>query len=346
MPLHYSSRVVCRQSVMIFQMKSLKKPVPGVRHIEVDENHSGQRLDNFLVKTLKGVPKTHIYRILRKGEVRINKGRTQPDYRLKVGDVVRIPPVRTSSALAKSGGSQVKPETRFAWLAERVLYEDEVLLAIDKPASLAVHGGSGVSLGLIEALRQLRPQTRFLELVHRLDRETSGCLLVAKKRAALLGLHELLRDGGVDKRYWALVQGVWRGKARRIEAGLEKNRLRSGERMVNISATGKKAVSFFTPKRVYANASLVEIKLLTGRTHQARVHAAYLDHPIAGDEKYGERNFNREMRSLGLQRLFLHAASLRFNHPTNGSKLYIQAPLPAELNNFLEQLTDEKKLLS
>jgi len=344
MPLHYSSRVVCRQSVIIFHMKSPKKPAPGVRHIEVDEDHSGQRLDNFLLRTLKGVPKTHVYRILRKGEVRINKGRTRPDYRLKVGDLVRIPPVRTSSAPAKQDGLQLKPENRFAWLAERVLYEDEVLLAIDKPAGLAVHGGSGVSLGLIEALRQLHPQARFLELVHRLDRETSGCLLVAKKRTALLALHKSLRDGDVDKRYWALVQGAWRGKARRIEAGLEKNRLRSGERMVNISAAGKEAVSFFTPKRVYTQASLVEIKLLTGRTHQARVHAAYIGHPIAGDEKYGERNFNREMHNLGLQRLFLHAASLRFNHPINGGKLYLQAPLPAELNNFLNQLADENKL--
>ncbi len=324
-------------------MKPPKKPLPSVQHIEVDEDHSGQRVDNFLVKTLKGVPKTHIYRLLRKGEVRINKGRIQPDYRLKTGDVVRIPPIR-GPALAKPDAAQADQERRFFWLTQRIVYEDEAFLAIDKPAGLAVHGGSGVSLGLIEALRQLRPQARFLELVHRLDRETSGCLLVAKKRTALLALHGLLRDGGIDKRYWALVQGVWRGKARRVEAGLDKNRLRSGERMVNISPAGKKAVSFFIPKQVYAHASMVEIRLLTGRTHQARVHAAHIGHPIAGDEKYGQRDFNKEMRDLGLQRLFLHAALLRFNHPLNGLKLEIQAPLPAELGQFLERLMDENQL--
>lgn len=320
-------------------MPPLKEPAATVHYVTIDESHSGQRLDNFLIARLKGVPKTRIYRILRKGEVRINKGRTAPDYRLQAGDVVRIPPVRTAPEREIPDGRD-----RFAWLESRILYEDDAFLAIDKPAGLAVHGGSGVSLGLIEALRQLRPGARFLELVHRLDRDTSGCLLVAKKRSALTALHAQLRDGGIDKRYLALVKGRWTGGSLRIEAALEKNQLRSGERMVKVAEAGKVSVSHFIPRKAYDETTLMEIKLLTGRTHQARVHAAHVGHPIAGDEKYGDKAFNRDMRALGLGRLFLHAAELRFAHPLEGSKLDIKAPLPPELEAVLDKLNHEKSV--
>lgn len=314
------------------------KPLATVQLLTIDANHTGQRVDNFLITKLKGVPKTHIYQLLRKGQVRINKGRIGPDYRLQSGDIVRIPPVRGVKAQAEHIASAAVPQKRFAWLEECILYEDEAFLAIDKPAGLAVHGGSGISLGLIETLRALRPDARFLELVHRLDRETSGCLLVAKKRVALLALHSALRDGGFDKRYLALLKGQWQGKARRIEASLEKSRLQSGERRTHVSENGKKSASRFTPKRIFAHATLVEIKLLTGRTHQARVHAAHIDQPIAGDEKYGDANFNRQMRSKGLDRLFLHAAELRFAHPVTAAPVVIVAPLPVGLAAFIEQL--------
>jgi 23S rRNA pseudouridine955/2504/2580 synthase len=318
---------------------------PVVRFEEIDEGHSGQRLDNYLISKLKGVPKTHIYRLLRKGEVRINKGRTKPDYRLKTGDIVRIPPVRTAAGQARTlakGGQ----EHRIAWLEDHILFEDDALLVVNKPSGLAVHGGSGISLGLIESLRQLRPHARFLELAHRLDRDTSGCLVVAKKRAALLKLHEMLRDGKVDKRYLALIMGEWQGKARRIDAPLQKNQLQSGERRVNVSEEGKESASRFTPRRVFPasgedrpGATLVEIRLLTGRTHQARVHAAHIGQPIAGDDKYGDKSFNRQIRGAGLQRLFLHAASLTFAHPVTGAALTLEAPLPAELATVLDRLT-------
>lgn len=318
-------------------MSQTNKPAPSVRYVTIDEAHSGQRLDNFLISRLKGVPKTRIYRILRKGEVRINKGRTSADYRLQPGDVVRIPPLRTGVAKPPIAGKE-----GFRWLESRILFEDEAFLAIDKPSGLAVHGGSGVSLGLIEALRELRPTARFLELVHRLDRDTSGCLLIAKKRSALTALHKLLREEGMNKRYLALVKGRWQGGARRVEAALEKNQLRSGERMVKVGEEGKLSASRFTPRKQYADSALVEIALLTGRTHQARVHAAYIGHPIAGDDKYGDKDFNREMRNVGLARLFLHAAELRFAHPLTGEKLCIKSPVPSELESVLAHLENAK----
>lgn len=318
---------------------------PTVRYEEIDAEHAGQRLDNFLITFLKGVPKTHIYRLVRKGEVRINKGRTRPDYRLQAGDKVRIPPVRTPYAQAKQLISRPDKEAQAGWLEQCILFEDEALLVLNKPSGLAVHGGSGVSLGLIEALRQLRPQARFLELAHRLDRDTSGCIVVAKKRSALLKLHDMLRTGQVDKRYLALIRGVWSGKGRVIDAPLQKNQLQSGERRVNVAEEGeegKESTTRFTPKRNFparpglvSGASLVEIRLLTGRTHQARVHAAHIGQPIAGDDKYGDRLFDRELRKLGLQRLFLHAASLAFAHPVSGVALRMQAPLAAELSTLL-----------
>ncbi len=307
-----------------------------MRLIEIVDNDAGQRLDNFLRRHLKGVPKSHIYRILRKGEVRINKGRSKPDYRLQTGDIVRIPPVRTATrqAPAKADGLD--------WLNARILYEDDDFLAIDKPSGMAVHGGSGIRLGLIEALRQLRTQCRFLELVHRLDRDTSGVLLIAKRRSVLRQLHEQLRSRQIQKYYIALLMGTWSGKAQRVEAALAKNRQQSGERMVKISETGKPAVSRFTPRRNFSvnnlSAALVEIKLITGRTHQARVHAAHLGRPIAGDEKYGDRNFNAATKQLGLKRLFLHAAHLIFTHPAEDCKIRIEAPVPGELAAIVEKL--------
>lgn len=310
------------------------RAVQGVRYVEIDAGHAGQRLDNFLLGRLKGVPKSRVYRLLRRGEVRVNGGRAGPDYRLQAGDQVRLPPVRAAAPPLRPGAEGL------AWLGERVLYEDEDLLALDKPAGLPVHGGSGVALGVIEALRALRPEAPMLELVHRLDRGTSGCLLVARRRSALLRLHAMLREGAVEKRYLALVKGRWRGGARAVSAPLARDRMRGGERLVGVSESGRAAESRFTPRAVYGPATLMEIRLYTGRTHQARVHAAHNGHPIAGDDKYGEWEFNRELARLGLRRPFLHAERLRFAHPVHGAKIEISAPLPPELQDLLETLGD------
>lgn len=318
--------------------KAVVSAASTVCYLEIDESRAGQRLDNFLIATLKGVPKSHIYRILRKGEVRINKGRAKPEYRLEPGDMVRIPPLRLAPPALKSGPEAAEG---YAWLLPRIVHEDADILVINKPAGLAVHAGSGVTVGLIEALRGLRPEAAFLELAHRLDRETSGCLLLAKTRPALMALHRLLRDGKMEKRYLALVAGAWRGGTREVSAALEKNRPRSGERMVEVSETGKESASIFTPHQRFGMASLMEIRLLTGRTHQARVHAAHAGHPIAGDDKYGDREFNRRLRRLGLKRLFLHAQRLRFAHPVSGDRMEVDAPLPAELTDLLERLAHE-----
>lgn len=324
---------------MANKQQSQAPTAPSVQFLEIDETDAGQRLDNFLLRKLKGVPKSRIYRIVRHGEVRINKGRVKPDYRLKDGDIVRIPPIRTASRQAPTIAKNLD------WLEDRVLFEDDVILAIDKPSGMAVHGGSGINLGLIEALRQLRPDHRFLELVHRLDRDTSGVLLIAKKRSALKDLHAQLREGQTKKIYTALLAGTWEGKARRIEASLEKNQLRSGERMVRVSEEGKVAASRFIPSRNYQHietypdgASLVEINLLTGRTHQARVHAAHIGQPIAGDTKYGSAEFNEAMKAYGLKRLFLHASSITFTHPVQSCKMSVESPLAEDLQQVLEKL--------
>ncbi|UCH52664.1 MAG: 23S rRNA pseudouridine(955/2504/2580) synthase RluC [Pseudomonadota bacterium] len=317
-------------------MKNPGRPAgAGVRHIEVDSHHTGQRLDNFLIRTLKGLPKSRVYRLLRKGEVRVNGGRVGPDYRLEEGDRIRIPPVRMAPP------DTAPAPDNYRWLNDRILYEDEALLAVDKPAGLAVHAGSGVATGLIEALRAVRPDEAHIELVHRLDRETSGCLLLAKDRSALTALHRQLREGEMDKRYLALVRGRWRGRGQRVRAALEKGRLQSGERMVRVAEDGRESESHFLPRHVYGRDTLVEIRLKTGRTHQARVHATHLGHPIAGDDKYGDREFNRELRARGLRRLFLHAASLAFRHPVTRQHLRVEAPLPAELQSVLERLDAE-----
>jgi 23S rRNA pseudouridine955/2504/2580 synthase len=310
-----------------------KSNKPTVQQVVISDAHSGQRLDNFLLSRLKGVPRSMIYRLVRRGEVRINKGRKRPDYRLRSGDVVRIPPVRTA---VREQNAVTRLDSK--WLDEHIVYEDEHLLALNKPSGMAVHGGSGISLGVIETVRQLRPQAPYLELVHRLDRETSGCLLIAKRRSALIALHAQLRERTTDKRYLALVNKPWEGKARRVEAALTKNQTRSGERIARVSETGSEAVSRFVPKTTYTDSTLVEIELKTGRTHQARVHAAYIDHPIAGDEKYGDKNFNRAMKKLGLRRLFLHAASITIEHPKTNKKIKLEAVLPDELQMVLKQL--------
>jgi len=303
-----------------------------VQVLEVDEEHAGQRLDNFLIKKIKGVPKSRLYRLVRKGEIRINKGRRRVNYRLHTGDKVRIPPIRSSVRTPK----RVKPAD-LQWLLACVIYQDDGLIAINKPSGLAVHGGSGISLGLIEGLRQLYPKTRFLELVHRLDRDTSGCILVAKKRAMLVALQAQLQQGQIDKRYLALVRGEW-GKARTIKAPLERISRPNGERWVQVSESGKAARSRILSLKQYPLATRVEIQLLTGRTHQARVHTAHEGHPIAGDPKYGDREFNAEMKKLGLQRLFLHARSLSFRHPQEHRQMKIEAPLSSDLEQVLEKL--------
>lgn len=308
---------------------------PRVRILAVDTEDAGQRIDNFLLRHLKGVPRSLIYRILRRGEVRVNKGRIKPEYRVRAGDQVRIPPVRTGQPAPGPGSGGAGGR-----LEDRIIYEDDRLLVVDKPAGMAVHGGSGLSFGVIEALRAARPEARFLELVHRLDRETSGCLLIAKRRSELRMLHALLRDDGMDKHYLALVRGRWTQGEQLIEAPLRKNQLRSGERVVTVDAVGKAADSRFRPLETYPEASLMEVELGTGRTHQIRVHGAHSGHPLAGDEKYGDVDFNRYMRGLGLRRLFLHAHSLGFSDPESGREIHVSTPLPSDLRAVLDRLAE------
>ncbi len=301
-----------------------------MRIVEIDAGSDGQRVDNFLMRELKGVPKSRIYNLLRRGEVRVNKGRVKAEHRLCLGDVVRIPPVRAVTETAAPVVSQSLSDR----LAAAILFEDDGLIVIDKPSGLAVHGGSGVNLGLIEALRAMRPQAKFLELVHRLDRDTSGCIMVAKKRSALLTLHAALRGDGVDKRYLALTAGAWPRHRTRVEAPLEKNTLRSGERVVRVSAEGKPASTGFAVIESFPLATLIEAAPITGRTHQIRVHAQYAGHPLAGDEKYGDNATNARFRELGLKRLFLHAHTLTFDW--QGRSLQLRAELPEELGSFLK----------
>lgn len=309
-------------------VKSQQKP----SFIEITFDRDGQRIDNFLISQLKGVPKSHIYRILRKGEVRVNKGRVKANYRLKKGDLVRIPPIRQAER------QKVQPGDNLLTLIDHsIVFEDKRLLVINKPAGVAVHGGSGISYGVIEALRALRPEFPFFELVHRLDRETSGCLIIAKKRSALRQLHELFRNGQMEKHYLALVRGQCQQGRLKVDAPLRKNILKSGERMVAVDAQGKQAVSYFEPIDQYQSACLMRVILKTGRTHQIRVHAAHIAHPIAGDQKYGDPVFNRQMRALGLNRLFLHAAYVSFALPES-DEITVSAPLSDELQDLLQKL--------
>jgi len=297
--------------------------------LEVGEEGAGQRIDNFLLRLAKGVPKSHVYRILRSGEVRVNKGRISAEYRLREGDVVRVPPIRVA---AKAAPAAV-PARDFA-----IAHEDEALIVLDKPAGVAVHGGSGVSFGVIEQLRRARPQAKLLELAHRLDRETSGLLIVAKKRSALARLHDMFREGRISKRYLALVKGRWMNPTQHVKLPLSKYLTEEGERRVAVSREGKEAHSVVRLVARWRNFSLVEVELKTGRTHQIRVHLAHLGFPLAGDDKYGDFPLNKDLQKAGLKRMFLHAARLRFDHPLSGEPLALEAPLPAELRDFLERL--------
>lgn len=306
----------------------------SVRLLTVPEDVAGQRIDNFLLTQLKGAPRTLVYRILRKGEVRVNKGRIAPDYRLQAGDVVRVPPLRLPEP---APAAQPAPGVARD-LASRVVYEDDGLLVLDKPAGLAVHGGSGVAWGVIEALRVLRPEAPFLELVHRLDRDTSGLLMVAKKRSLLRELHTHLREARMEKVYVALLAGRLKGATHRVTAALDKTSLPSGERIVRVSRDGKEAATEFRVLERIGNTTLVEARPETGRTHQIRVHAQYLGHPLVGDEKYGNDDFNKRMRPFGITRLFLHARDLRIRMGGTTKALELHCPLEADLDAGLEQL--------
>lgn len=308
-------------------MKDLSKD--SVTWLEVGEEAEGQRLDNFLLKIAKGVPKSHIYRIVRSGEVRVNKGRVPAEYRLRVGDKVRVPPLRT----AERPSQAAVPKRSF-----EIVWEDEALIVIDKPAGVAVHGGSGVSFGVIEQLRRARPLAKLLELAHRLDRETSGLLVVAKKRMALTRLHDQFRDGGIGKRYLALVKGRWRNELQHVRLPLLKYLTADGERRVSVNPEGKPSHSIIRLLARWENFSLVEVELKTGRTHQIRVHLAHLGFPLAGDDKYGDFPFNKDLQKAGLRRMFLHAARLALPHPLSGAPLELESSLPAELRSFAETL--------
>ena len=313
-------------------------PTAAVKNLTVDEESAGQRLDNFLLRHLKGVPKTHVYRIIRTGEVRINKGRASADTRVQTGDLVRMPPVRVSTP---SPDAPVAPGREFP-----ILFEDEQMLAIDKPAGVAVHGGSGVSFGVIEQLRQARPGARMLELVHRLDRDTSGVLLVAKKRSALTRLQDQFRDRETGKTYLALVKGQWPTNKKVIDLPLQRYLLPSGvgegERRVRIAnkddANAQRAITLVRVARLVGDYSLLEVTIKTGRTHQIRVHLASQGYPIVGDDKYGDFELNKRMSAEGLKRMFLHAWRLQFVHPQLGKPQTLQADLPPELQQFIDHV--------
>lgn len=306
---------------------------PEVRMITIGADEAGQRIDNFLLRVCKGVPKSHVYQVLRSGQVRVNKGRIAQTYRLVEGDTVRVPPMR----LAERDESPV-PAAEF-----RALFEDDAILIIDKPAGVAVHGGSGVSYGVIEQLRAARPEAKFLELVHRLDRETSGLLILAKKRSALTGLHEQIREGRLDKRYLTVVRGEWNNRRQHVKLPLFKYTTPDGERRVRVQSDGQPSHTVFNLLRKYGDYVLLEAELKTGRTHQIRVHLASSGYPIVGDDKYGDFALNRELQKAGtgrgaLKRMFLHAYRLAFEHPLTGEAVRVEAPLPPECVRFLQSL--------
>jgi len=311
-----------------------RKDSPKVSYHRISEEEAGQRLDNFLLRVLKGVPKTRIYRAIRRGEVRVDGGRAAASRKLNAGESVRLPPLR------RAGGEAPRsPDAATKAILGQIIFEDERLLAINKPAGMAAHGGSGVSFGAIELMRQARPDLAYLELVHRLDRDTSGCLLFAKRRSALRAMHERLRENSVDKRYLALLAGRLRPGSSRVDAALVTNLRRGGERMVMVEPeSGKRSVSTFKSVQTFSQATLVEVRIETGRTHQIRVHAAHLGHPVVGDEKYGDREVNRAFRKLGLKRMFLHAQSLSFEQPGGNELVCIAAPLQAGLRELLDRL--------
>ena len=326
-----------------------ERPTPGqvderktfrrdaANRLAVGADGDGQRIDNYLQKALKGVPKSHIYRILRSGEVRLNRRRARPDTRLAIGDELRIPPIRTAAAAARrpsgpAGSTAIPP----------VLYEDESLIALDKPPGLAVHGGSGIAFGLIERLRRARPSAPFLELVHRLDRDTPGVILVAKKRSALTRLHAQLREGSVEKRYLVLVRGKWRDAVRNVELALDSRATAEGERRARVSSEGRPAHTLFRRVRTWPARTpplaLLDAELKTGRTHQIRVHLTHIGFPLAGDDKYGDFAWNRALAKDGLKRMFLHAHRIRFAHPGDGREIVVTSPLPVDLAGYVARL--------
>ncbi|WP_236658016.1 RluA family pseudouridine synthase [Limnohabitans sp. TS-CS-82] len=317
---------------------SAPTPAPSVKTLTVDEDSAGQRLDNFLMRHLKGVPKTHVYRIIRSGEVRVNKGRASAEQRVEAGDLVRLPPVRISAQVQAKADAPA-PAREFP-----VLMEDEAMMAIDKPAGVAVHGGSGVSFGVIEQLRRARPASTNLELVHRLDRETSGVLLVAKKRSALKNLQDQFRDRETGKTYLALVLGLWPSNKKVIDSPLFKYTVETGvgegERRVKVvdkdDPNGMRSITLVRVARTVGPYTLLEVTIKTGRTHQIRVHLASQGHPIAGDDKYGDFEHNKLLHKMGLKRMFLHAWQLKFQHPQSHRPVSLQAPLPPELKNFVD----------
>lgn len=316
-----------RRSISI--MNGLSKD--SVNFVEIDESGAAQRIDNFLFKHLKGVPKSHVYRILRGGEVRVNKKRIDQTYRLQLGDLLRIPPIRVA---AKHETEAVHiPAVEFP-----IIYEDDALVAVNKPAGVAVHGGSGVSFGVIEQMRHARPQAKFLELVHRLDRETSGVLLLAKKRSALTAMHEIMREGNSDKRYLTLVLGQWKNVKQHVKLPLHKFDTPKGEKRVMVREGGQASHTIFALQKSWPEYSLLEAQLKTGRTHQIRVHLAHLGFPIAGDDKYGDFARNKVLMKQGLKRMFLHAYSIAFAHPLTGEPVRLVAPLPKELESFIAKL--------
>lgn len=308
--------------------------------LSIDEDQAGQRLDNFLIARLKGVPRSKIYNVIRKGEVRVNKGRIKPEYKLMAGDSIRVPPIRTAEA-----GTEAKASNQMtSLLAKSILFEDDGLLVINKPPGLAVHGGSGITLGLIETLRQMRPEARHLELVHRLDRDTSGCIMVAKKRSYLRHLQAALREktagaGGITKVYQALVNGDWSKRTHHVNAPLLKTEVAGGERVVRVHPDGKPSLTEFKVLQRFDGFSLIEARPITGRTHQIRVHAQYAGHSLVGDEKYGDDEINEVMRGQGVKRLFLHASALSFYLPESEELTHVNAPLPPDLSVPLGKLS-------
>lgn len=306
----------------------------SVKFIAIDEKNAGQRIDNFLFNVLKGVPKGHVYKIIRKGEVRVNKGRIKQVYKLQLGDVVRIPPVKLAekAPLAKPGRSLL------ALIEASIIYEDDYFIALNKPSGIAVHGGSGISYGIIEAIRALKPDHKFLELIHRLDRDTSGCLLIAKKRTSLLAIQDQFRQRQTDKRYIALLCGQLNITEKKVTAPLLKQVQKSGDRIVRVDKQGKESCSYFSTLESFKQATLVAVKIVTGRTHQIRVHSQYLGHCVAGDTKYENYACNQRFKGLGLKRLFLHSAQISLIHPQSGKKITIKAPLTDELEQCLSRL--------
>jgi 23S rRNA pseudouridine955/2504/2580 synthase len=314
-------------------MRDEDKKRSGVRHLIVSPEYEGQRIDNFLVTHLKGMPKSRIYRIVRKGEVRVNSKRISPFYRLKEGDKLRLPPVYLEEK------AQLAPPSKNteALLASRILYEDDDLLIINKPCGMSVHLGNTVRVGVVEALRHMYPKLVHLELAHRLDSETSGCLILAKKRRVLRELHEILRSGQMSKVYWVLTQGKWKDSELRVEAPLHKHYRDGGKHVVEVSREGKSALTVFRLLKAYKTASLMEATLFTGRTHQIRVHAQFRGHPVAGDDRYGDNEFNKNARELGLKRMFLHAKQVVFTLPSTQQRITVEAPLDPELEAAIKE---------